>query len=67
LCYVLVLGLPGAPSALAHFSPSHSDAGVGEGLPLRTVSQKPVRAEVMAPFGMSREEAIEELILNGGI
>jgi hypothetical protein len=25
------------------------------------------RAEVMARFGMSREEAIEDLILNGGI
>jgi hypothetical protein len=27
---------------------------VGEGLPLRTVLQKPVRAEVMARFDMSR-------------
>jgi len=30
------------------------DAGVGESLPLRTVMQKPVRAEVMARFGMWR-------------
>jgi hypothetical protein len=29
--------------------------------------QKPVRAEVMARFGLSREEAIEDLILNGGL
>jgi hypothetical protein len=29
--------------------------------------RKPVRAEVMARFGMSREEAIEDLKLDGGI
>ena len=34
---------------------------------LRTPRDETLIAEVMARFGMSREEAIEELILNGGI
>jgi hypothetical protein len=29
--------------------------------------RKPVRADVVHRFGVSREEAIEELILNGAI
>ena len=37
------------------FRASHCDAGVGEGLPLRTVMQKCVRAEVMSRFGYLRE------------
>jgi hypothetical protein len=49
------------------FQASSPQRGVGESLPLRKVLQKPVLAEIMARFGMSREEAIEDLILNGGI
>jgi hypothetical protein len=49
-----------APSAMAHFF----DAGVGEGW----LAVAHARASGgHGPFGMSREEAIEDLILNGGI